>query len=132
MRWNGGSVIVDKVVAAVGRRPNVDDLGLETLGVPLDEKGMREVDAMTMRIGTTPVLLAGDANGDKPLLHEAADAGHIAGLNATTPRGTERRKVYARRAFADLCNCTLEHTICRLANFSSSPLVVRCESVQAR
>ncbi|HET6579491.1 MAG TPA: dihydrolipoyl dehydrogenase [Gemmatimonadales bacterium] len=84
MRWEGGSVTVEKVIAAVGRRPNVDGLGLETLGVPLDEEGMPEVDPMTMRIGTTPVLLAGDANGDKPLLHEAADEGHIAGLNATS------------------------------------------------
>jgi dihydrolipoamide dehydrogenase len=84
MRWEGGSVTVEKVIAAVGRRPNVDGLGLETLGVPLDEEGMPEVEPMTMRIGTTPVLLAGDANGDKPLLHEAADEGHIAGLNATS------------------------------------------------
>ena len=84
IRWDGGSVTVDKVIAAVGRRPNVEGLGLETLGVPLDERGMPEVDPMTMRIGTTPVLLAGDANGDKPLLHEAADEGHIAGLNATS------------------------------------------------
>jgi len=84
MRWNGGSVTVGKVVAAVGRRPNVDGLGLDTLGVPLDAHGMPEVDPMTMRIGSTPVLLAGDANGDKPLLHEAADEGHIAGLNATS------------------------------------------------
>jgi dihydrolipoamide dehydrogenase len=84
IRWDGGSVLVDKVIAAVGRRPNVDGLGLETLGVPLNEKGMPEVDPTTMRIGGTPVFLAGDANGDKPLLHEAADDGHIAGLNATS------------------------------------------------
>ncbi|MDY0219941.1 MAG: dihydrolipoyl dehydrogenase [Desulfobacterium sp.] len=84
MRWEGGSVTVEKVIVAVGRRPNVDGLGLETLGVPLDENGMPEVDPMTMRIGSTPVLLAGDANGDKPLLHEAADEGHIAGFNATS------------------------------------------------
>lgn len=84
IRWDDGSVTVDKVIAAVGRQPNVDGLGLETLGVPLDEKGMPEVDPTTMRIGATAVLLAGDANGDKPLLHEAADEGHIAGLNATS------------------------------------------------
>jgi dihydrolipoamide dehydrogenase len=84
IRWNGKSVTVDKVIAAVGRRPNLEGLGLETLGVPLDEKGMPEVDPLTMRICATPVLLAGDANGDKPLLHEGADEGHIAGLNATS------------------------------------------------
>lgn len=84
IRWKDGSVTVDKVIAATGRRPNVEGLGLETLGVPLDEKGMPEVDPSTMRIGATPVLLAGDANGDRPLLHEGADEGHIAGLNATS------------------------------------------------
>lgn len=84
IRWNKERVIVDKVIAAVGRRPNVNGLGLETLGVPLDAKGIPEVDPMTMRIGATTVFLAGDANGDKPLLHEAADEGHIAGLNATS------------------------------------------------
>jgi len=84
IRWAGGSVTVDKVIAAVGRRPNVEGLGLETLGVPLDDDGMPEVDPRTMRIGTTPVLLAGDATGVDPLLHEAADDGHIAGLNATS------------------------------------------------
>lgn len=84
IRWKGGSVTVDKVIAAVGRSPNLEGLGLETLGVPLDKHGMPEVDPMTIRIGNTTVLLAGDANGDKPLLHEAADEGHIAGLNATS------------------------------------------------
>ncbi len=84
IRWNDRSVIVDKVIAAVGRRPNLEGLGLETLGAPLDENGMPEVDPSTMRISGTPVLLAGDANGDRPLLHEGADEGHIAGLNATS------------------------------------------------
>ncbi len=82
--WRDGRVLVDRVLAAVGRRPNVEGLGLETLGVPLDEKGMPEVDPHTMRIGDTPVFLAGDANGVDPILHEGADDGHIAGLNATS------------------------------------------------
>ncbi len=74
---------VDKAIVAVGRRPNLEGLGLETLGVPLDEKGLPPVDPETMRIADTPVFLTGDANADRPLLHEAADDGHIAGLNAT-------------------------------------------------
>lgn len=83
IRWDGGSVTVDRVLAAVGRRPNIEGLGLETLGVPLDDSGIPEVDAGTMRIGTTPVLLVGDATDERPVMHEAADEGHIAGLNAT-------------------------------------------------
>lgn len=93
IRWSDEKVVVDKVLVAVGRRPNVHDLGLETLGVALDDKGMPDVDPRTMRIGNTSVLLVGDANGIRPLLHEGADDGHIAGLNATsdTPVQIKRR-----------------------------------------
>lgn len=75
----GGVFEADAVLAAMGRRPNIDDLGLETLGVPLDDDGMPEIDPSSLRIGDLPVFLAGDANGYRPLLHEAADGGHIAG-----------------------------------------------------
>lgn len=78
----GGSFEADAVLAAMGRRPNVDELGLDTLGVPLDDDGLPEVDPGTLRIGDSAVFLAGDANGRRPLLHEAADDGHIAGRNA--------------------------------------------------
>ena len=78
----GGSFEVDAVLAAMGRRPNIDGLGLETLGVALDDDGLPEVDPATLRIGDLPVFLAGDANGHRPLLHEAADEGHIAGRMA--------------------------------------------------
>jgi dihydrolipoamide dehydrogenase len=78
----GGSFEADAVLAAMGRRPNIDGLGLETLGVPLDDEGMPEVDPASLRIGDLPVFLVGDANGYRPLLHEAADEGHIAGRMA--------------------------------------------------
>src|SRR5690606_3665950 len=92
IRWAGESLSVDKVVVAVGRRPNVDGLGLETLGVELDENGLPEIDGRTMRIGSTSVLLAGDAIGERPFLHEAADDGHIAGLNATSDEPIQLRR----------------------------------------
>ncbi len=82
VRTQNASVTVDAVLAAVGRRPNIDTLGLETLGVPLDDKGMPQIDPATLRIGNLPVFLAGDANAYRPLLHEAADEGHIAGRMA--------------------------------------------------
>ncbi|PLX97357.1 MAG: dihydrolipoyl dehydrogenase [Desulfuromonas sp.] len=75
-------VEVDAVLAALGRRPNVADLGLETLGIELDSRGMPSYDPHTMRIGNLPVFFAGDVNGDLPILHEAADEGHIAGRNS--------------------------------------------------
>ncbi|MGI3211942.1 hypothetical protein ACROSR_12595 [Roseovarius tibetensis] len=77
----------DAVLAAMGRRPNVEDLGLDTLGVPLDDKGMPRIDPATLRIGDLPIFLTGDANGYRPLLHEAADEGHIAGRMAAPGAG---------------------------------------------
>ncbi|SFE52873.1 dihydrolipoyl dehydrogenase [Nitrosomonas sp. Nm166] len=76
------NVSVDKVLVALGRRPNIDDIGLETLGISLNEQGLPPVNPETMQIADLPVFLAGDVNDHIPLLHEAADEGHIAGLNA--------------------------------------------------
>ncbi len=86
----GGTFEADAVLAAIGRRPNLDDLGLDTLGVPLDDRGMPEVDPETLRIGDLPVFLTGDANGIRPLMHEAADEGHVAGRMAAPEEVRER------------------------------------------
>jgi len=86
-------VEVDFVLAAMGRRPNVQDLGLETLGVALDERGMPPVNRTTLQVADLPIYLAGDANGDAMILHEAADEGHIAGINA----GNQEPQCFARR-----------------------------------
>ncbi len=73
---------VDYVIAATGRVPNVSSLGLENTSLPLDEKGIPEFDAETLQIGRSSVFIAGDVNNDRPVLHEAADEGTIAGDNA--------------------------------------------------
>jgi dihydrolipoamide dehydrogenase len=89
----GRAVVADKVLIALGRRPNVDELGLERIGAELDERGVPRFDPRTMRLGDLPVYIAGDADARLPLLHEAADEGHIAGHNALreTPECFERR-----------------------------------------
>ncbi len=76
------SVVVEKVLASMGRRPNLDRLGLEKLGVELDENGIPPYDPNTMQIGDLPVFIAGDVDADRPILHEAGDEGKIAGYNA--------------------------------------------------
>ncbi len=95
------TVVVDRVLAAMGRRPNVDDLGLETLGVELDERGMPPFDRTTMQIADLPVFFAGDANGHAAVLHEAADEGHIAGLNAVS----EETRCFQRRTPLGIVFC---------------------------
>jgi len=70
------------VLAATGRAPNVDKLALETTGLALDRRGVPIFDRGTLQAGDSAIFIAGDANNDVPLLHEAADEGRIAGHNA--------------------------------------------------
>ena len=72
----------DYALAATGRRPNVDGLGLESLGIELDAAGVPRFDPRTLRAGDSNLFIAGDASNFIPLLHEAADEGRIAGENA--------------------------------------------------
>ena len=76
------SVVVDKVLAAMGRQPNLDWLALEHTGIALDEQGAPSFDPATMRCGDSRVFIAGDISGSDQVLHEAAAEGRIAGYNA--------------------------------------------------
>lgn len=76
-------VQVDKVLVALGRRPNTDQLNLAEAGFELDERGQPLFNPQTMQVGQHPVFIVGDINGDRALMHEAADEGAIAGYNAT-------------------------------------------------
>jgi dihydrolipoamide dehydrogenase len=72
----------DYLLAATGRSPNVRDLGLEHTSLVRNARGVPLFDAETMQCGDAPIFIAGDANDDLALLHEAADEGRIAGDNA--------------------------------------------------
>ena len=72
----------DLLLAATGRRANVDQLGLANTSLPLDPSGIPVYDRRTGQVGNSGVFIAGDAGEDRPLLHEAADEGRIAGDNA--------------------------------------------------
>jgi dihydrolipoamide dehydrogenase len=75
-------VQVDKVLVAVGRKPNTEGLAMENLGVPLNSLGIPEFSPHTMQVGDLPVFIAGDVNARAQFLAEAADDGHIAGYNS--------------------------------------------------
>lgn len=72
----------ERVLIATGRRANLRGLDLARAGVPLDERGHPPHDDFTMQVGDSHVFIAGDACGHRPLLHEAAEEGRIAGRNA--------------------------------------------------
>ncbi|TMG91005.1 MAG: dihydrolipoyl dehydrogenase [Betaproteobacteria bacterium] len=70
------------LVAATGRSPNVDKLGLENTTLALDARGVPLYDRTTLQCGGSSIFVAGDASNDSPVLHEASDEGRIAGDNA--------------------------------------------------
>ena len=80
----------DYALAATGRAPNVDGLGLESLGLALGARGVPAHDRDTMQVQGAPIFIAGDAANDAPLLHEAADEGRIAGTNAARHPAIEK------------------------------------------
>lgn len=79
-----GVYTADYLLAAVGRRPNVDRLGLENLTIQLDARGVPVAHPFTMQTSIPHIFIAGDASNQLPLLHEASDQGKIAGENAGT------------------------------------------------
>jgi dihydrolipoamide dehydrogenase len=74
----------EKVLMAAGRKPMLDKLGLEHLGIEPGDDGRYVIDPETLQLGDAPVFFAGDVNELHPLLHEAADDGRIAGQNAAS------------------------------------------------
>ena len=77
-----GVFVADYLLAAVGRRPNVDRIGLENIDIQLDARGVPVANPLTMQTSIPHIFIAGDASNQLPLLHEAADQGKIAGENA--------------------------------------------------
>ena len=64
----------DRVLVAVGIRPNVENLGLEEVGVALNEQGFIQVDEH-MRTSVPTIYAIGDVTGKLPLAHVASHQG---------------------------------------------------------
>jgi len=72
-----GSLAVDRVLVAIGRRPNTATLGLETAGVQLDEHGFIVVDDRR-RTSIPHIYAIGDIVGGVMLAHKAMFEGKVA------------------------------------------------------
>jgi len=66
----------DQVLVSVGRRPNVENLGLETAGIETVD-GFVQVDALR-RTSTAGVFAIGDITGQPMLAHKATHEGYVA------------------------------------------------------
>ncbi len=95
-------VHVDKILACLGRRPNLERLGLRGIGINTDARGMPQYNPHTMQIHDMPIFIAGDVNAERQILHEAADEGRIAGSNAVAAEVVcYRRRIPLAITFTD-------------------------------
>lgn len=67
----------DRVLVAIGRRPNTEDIGLEHTAVELDDRGFVKVDEQ-QRTADERILAIGDVVGGMMLAHKAMYEGKVA------------------------------------------------------
>ena len=80
LRFAGGEAAGTHLLVATGRRPNTDDLGVESAGVALDARGFIVTDE---RLQTTApgVWAVGDCNGRGAFTHTSYNDGEIVAAN---------------------------------------------------
>ncbi|WP_022664800.1 dihydrolipoyl dehydrogenase [Desulfospira joergensenii] len=71
------SQIFDRVLAATGRRPNTDDIGLDLIGLNRDDKGLIHTDDQC-RTSLGHIFAVGDITPGPALAHKAAREGKVA------------------------------------------------------
>lgn len=67
----------DKILVAIGRKPNGKLIGLENTGVHVDDRGFIAVDKQ-MRTNLSHIFAIGDIVGDPMLAHKAVHEGRVA------------------------------------------------------
>ena len=70
----GGAIEADRLLVAVGRKPNVEGIGLEKAGIALDEKGFIKVDSR-FETSVQGIYAIGDVIGLPYLAHKSSEQG---------------------------------------------------------
>jgi dihydrolipoamide dehydrogenase len=73
--------LFDRVLLAVGRRPNGKEIGADAAGVKVDERGFIPVDRQ-QRTNVPHIYAIGDVCGEPMLAHKATHEGKVAAENA--------------------------------------------------
>ena len=71
------TVEADYVLVTVGRRPNTSEIGLEQVGIELDDKGLIKIDDQC-RTSVDGIYAIGDIVAGPPLAHKASYEGKVA------------------------------------------------------
>jgi dihydrolipoamide dehydrogenase len=70
------AIDADKILLAIGRRPNSEDLGLAEAGVALDRRGFITIDDQ-LRTNVPGIYAIGDVAGGMMLAHKATKEGEV-------------------------------------------------------
>ena len=90
----------DRVLVAVGRRPNGDRIGAEAAGVAVDERGFIAVDKQ-QRTNVAHVFAIGDVTGQPMLAHKATHEGKVAAEVAAGEKSAFDARVIPSVAYTD-------------------------------
>ncbi|HEU4963547.1 MAG TPA: dihydrolipoyl dehydrogenase [Bacilli bacterium] len=71
------TIVADKVLVTVGRRPNTEELGLEQVGLSVNERGFLETDSQC-RTQNKTIYAIGDIATGPMLAHKASKEGIVA------------------------------------------------------
>jgi len=80
----------EHILMATGRTPNTGNMGLETVGVTLDDAGFIQVDE-NLQTRVSGIYAAGDVAGDPMFVYTAAYEGALAAENACAETGATLR-----------------------------------------
>jgi len=94
------SDIFDKILVAVGRRPNGRAIGAENAGIIVDERGFIPVDKQ-MRTNVPHIFAIGDIVGQPMLAHKATHEGKVAAEAAAGRNSYFDAKVIPSVAYTD-------------------------------
>src|SRR4051812_11100299 len=94
------SAVFDKILVAVGRKPNGKLIGAENAGVAVDERGYIPVDKQ-MRTNVAHIFAIGDVVGQPMLAHKAVHEGKVAAETAAGKNSFFDAKVIPSVAYTD-------------------------------
>ncbi|MBE9047486.1 dihydrolipoyl dehydrogenase [Pleurocapsales cyanobacterium LEGE 10410] len=98
-----GIIRAEQALVSIGRRPRFKGLGLNKLGLKIDENDRFDLEPGTFQVKGESIFVVGDVNGQRPVLHEASDEGRIAGYNAV--RLGQSSECFQRRTALTIVFC---------------------------